>query len=57
MAWCRNAIDRLILARLEKEGLRPAASADKLTLIREDLGRRTNPLDPVNRRVEARLAQ
>ncbi len=32
--WCRNAIDHFILARLEKEGLRPSASADRVTLIR-----------------------
>jgi hypothetical protein len=32
--WCRNPIDRFILARLEQEGLRPAAEADKYTLVR-----------------------
>jgi hypothetical protein len=32
--WVRNDIDRFILARLEKEGLSPAAEADKPTLIR-----------------------
>jgi hypothetical protein len=32
--WCRNAIDRFILARLEAEGLHPAAEADKVTLLR-----------------------
>ncbi len=32
--WVRNPIDRFILARLEKEGLRPAAEADRVTLIR-----------------------
>lgn len=32
--WPRNAIDFFILARLEKEGLRPAPEADKVTLIR-----------------------
>ena len=32
--WARNPVDRFILARLEKEGLTPAAEADKLTLIR-----------------------
>jgi hypothetical protein len=33
-AWVRNPIDRFILARLEKEGLRPAPEADQATLIR-----------------------
>lgn len=33
-AWCRNPIDRFILARLEKEGLRPSPEADRATLIR-----------------------
>jgi hypothetical protein len=33
-AWPKNAIDAFILARLEKEGLRPSPEADKLTLVR-----------------------
>jgi hypothetical protein len=33
-AWPRNPIDRFILARLEAEGLRPSAEADRPTLIR-----------------------
>jgi hypothetical protein len=32
--WPRNGIDRFILARLEKEGLRPSPKADRVTLIR-----------------------
>ena len=32
--WVRNPIDRFILARLEREGLHPAAEADKATLLR-----------------------
>ncbi len=28
-AWCRNPIDRFILARLEREGLRPSPEAEK----------------------------
>jgi hypothetical protein len=32
--WARNALDRFILARLECEGLRPSAEADKATLLR-----------------------
>src|SRR5207237_169341 len=33
-AWPRNAIDYFVLARLEKEGLKPTPEADRLTLIR-----------------------
>ncbi len=33
-AWVRNAIDRFVLARLEKEGLKPSPEASKETLIR-----------------------
>jgi cytochrome c553 len=33
-SWTKTDIDRFILARLEKEGLRPVAPADKLALIR-----------------------
>ena len=32
--WARNAIDKFVLARLEKEGLEPSARADKYSLIR-----------------------
>ncbi len=32
--WARNGIDRFILARLDAEGLAPAAEADRVTLIR-----------------------
>ena len=32
--WARNDIDRFVLARLEKEGLRPSEEADRATLIR-----------------------
>lgn len=32
--WARNPIDRFILARLEQEGLQPAAEADRARLIR-----------------------
>jgi hypothetical protein len=34
VSWARNSIDRFILARLEKEGLKPSPEADKITLIR-----------------------
>ncbi|MCA1686238.1 MAG: DUF1549 domain-containing protein, partial [Planctomycetia bacterium] len=32
--WCKNRVDRFILARLEKERLAPSAEADRVTLIR-----------------------
>jgi hypothetical protein len=32
--WPRNAVDRFILARLEREGLKPSPEADRRTLIR-----------------------
>jgi hypothetical protein len=33
-SWVRNPIDAFILARLEKEGLKPSPEADKATLLR-----------------------
>ncbi len=33
-AWCRNGIDRFVLARLEAAGLAPSPEADRYTLIR-----------------------
>ncbi len=33
-SWARNEIDRFVLARLEAEGMQPAAEADRTTLIR-----------------------
>ncbi|HYZ85765.1 MAG TPA: DUF1549 domain-containing protein, partial [Bryobacteraceae bacterium] len=33
-AWVKNPIDAFVLARLQKESLRPAPKADKVTLIR-----------------------
>jgi len=33
-AWARNAIDRFVLARLEKEGFAPSTEASRTTLIR-----------------------
>ena len=32
--WAKNPIDRFILARLEKEGLKPQPEADRITLLR-----------------------
>jgi hypothetical protein len=33
-SWVRNPIDRFVLARLEKEGIRPSPEAERATLIR-----------------------
>jgi len=33
-AWVRNPVDSFVLARLEKEGLKPSPAADKATLLR-----------------------
>jgi hypothetical protein len=33
-AWCRNAIDAFVLAKLEAEGMYPADESDKITLLR-----------------------
>ncbi|MBL8962683.1 MAG: PSD1 domain-containing protein [Phycisphaeraceae bacterium] len=32
--WCRNDVDRFILARLEREGVTPSPEADRATLLR-----------------------
>lgn len=32
--WCKNAVDRFVLAKLVAEGLRPANEADRHTLVR-----------------------
>ncbi len=33
-SWCRNPIDRFLLAHLEQEGLKPSPEADRATLLR-----------------------
>src|SRR6185437_11581604 len=53
--WPLNPIDRFILARLEKEGIRPSASADRYTLIRR-LSLDLLGLPPKPEEVEAFLA-
>jgi mono/diheme cytochrome c family protein len=53
--WPRNAIDRFILARAEKEGLRPSPEADRRTLIRR-LSFDLLGLPPVPEEVEAFVA-
>ena len=50
--WCSNPIDFFILARLETEGLKPAAEADKVTLIRR-LGLDVVGLPPSIEQVDA----
>jgi mono/diheme cytochrome c family protein len=53
-AWCRNPIDRFILARLEKEGLAPSAEADRITLVRR-LSLDLTGLPPLPEEVNAAL--
>lgn len=52
--WPRNDIDRFVLARLEKEGLKPSPEADKATLLRR-LTLDLTGLPPEPREVEAFL--
>ncbi|OYP38365.1 PSD1 and planctomycete cytochrome C domain-containing protein [Rhodopirellula sp. MGV] len=33
-AWCRNPIDRFVLAKLEQQGLHPSAEADRAAIVR-----------------------
>ena len=54
-SWPRNAIDRFVLARLEREGLRPVAAADKRTLIRRATFDLTG-LPPTPEEIDAFLA-
>ena len=49
-AWPRNAIDRFILARLEKEGITPSPEADRVTLIRRLSPRPDRPAADARRR-------
>ena len=53
--WVRNPIDAFVLARLEKEGLSPAAEADRATLIRR-LNLDLIGLPPTIQEVDAFLA-
>ena len=54
-SWCRTPLDHFVLARLEKEGLAPAAEADKATLLRRVTLDLTG-LPPTVAEVEAFLA-
>jgi hypothetical protein len=53
--WVRNPIDLFVLAKLEREGLKPAPEADKLTLIRRATFDATG-LPPTPQEVRAFLA-
>jgi len=55
IAWCRNPIDRFVLARLEREGLSPSPETDKATLIRR-LSLDLIGLPPTVQEVDAFLA-
>ena len=54
-AWPRNAIDNFILARLDREGLKPSPEADKVTLLRR-LSYDLTGLPPTPEEVDAFLA-
>ncbi|WP_165249976.1 DUF1553 domain-containing protein [Paludisphaera soli] len=53
--WARNAIDRFVMARLEREGLHPAVEADPATLVRR-LTLDLTGLPPTAAEVDAFLA-
>ncbi len=53
--WPRNAIDRFILARLEKEGVTPSPESDPITLLRR-LHLDLTGIPPTPREIEAFLA-
>ena len=54
-SWSRNPIDRFVLNRIEKEGLKPSPEADKATLIRR-LSLDLTGLPPTPAEVDAFLA-
>jgi len=54
-SWPRNPIDRFVLARLERDGLRPSPEADRATLIRR-LGLDLVGLPPTIAEVDAFVA-
>src|SRR5262249_25664469 len=54
-AWPRNEIDYFVLARLEREGLKPSPEADKATLLRR-VALDLTGLPPTPTEIEAFLA-
>jgi hypothetical protein len=54
-AWCRNPIDRFVLARLEGQGLHPAPQAQRETLLRR-VSLDLTGLPPTPREIDAFLA-
>jgi hypothetical protein len=54
-AWARNPIDRFVLARLEREGLKPSPEADRATLLRR-LSFDLTGLPPTSAELDAFLA-
>ncbi len=54
-AWCKNDIDRYVMARLDKEGLKPEAQADKATLLRR-VALTLTGLPPTPQEIKAFLA-
>jgi hypothetical protein len=54
-AWVRNPIDRFVLARLEKEGIRPSPEAPKETLLRR-LSLDLTGLPPTPQEIDAFVA-
>ncbi len=54
-AWIKNPIDAFVLARLDKEGLKPSPEADKITLLRR-LSLDLIGLPPTPEEVDAFLA-
>jgi hypothetical protein len=54
-AWIKNPIDNFILARLEREGLKPSPEADRITLLRR-LSFDLTGLPPTHAEIEAFLA-
>lgn len=53
--WARNAIDKFVLARLEKESIQPASEASKRTLLRR-LSLDITGLPPTTEEMDAYLA-
>ncbi len=54
-SWPRNALDTFVLARLEREGLKPSPEADRATLIRR-VSLDLTGIPPTPREVDAFLA-